>query len=395
MSVCLRTLGKATVLLVVLVCVGCGSIVVRSPAPLEQHGEVALVLGRSDLRLIADPTAIQSEEETLQALRQFDPAATSNAESHVLALSGGGANGAFGAGLLAGWTKSGRRPEFDVVTGVSTGALAAPFAFLGSDYDETLAEVYTTTSTSDVLFVRRLLSLFRADSVTESAGLRELVARHIDRPLLHKIAAAHGAGRRLFVGTTNLDSGAPTVWDMGRIASLSDPGALDLFRAVLTASASIPGAFSPVYIPVEVNGLAYDEMHVDGGVSAQVFAVPARLVGTNSSEEAAGSRHVWVIRNARLSVEPQQVRPRISSISLRSVSLMIRTQGIGDLYRIYTLSKRDGVDFNLAYISPEFTGESTEAFDMQFMRTLYDFGFQQAADGRPWLKFPPGYALSE
>jgi predicted acylesterase/phospholipase RssA len=388
------TLRSILTFLLVCCCISCGTLVVRDPVPLNELGS-AQILGRSDLRIVPMLTGAQSEEMVSERLASFDPARSSGGDQHILALSGGGANGAFGAGLLAGWTESGGRPDFDVVTGVSTGALSAPFAFLGSQYDKTLASVFTTTSTRDVLFVRRFLALFRADSATDAEGLRNLVARHIDRPLLGKIAQAHAAGRRLFVATTNLDSGEPTIWDMGRIASLNHPGALDLFRAVLTASASIPVAFSPVYIPVEADGRKYDEMHVDGGVSAQVFLMPVGPAAADSDVGSEVRKHVWVIRNARLSVEPEQVKPRISAIGVRSVGLLIRSQGISNLYRMYSQAQREGFDFSLAYIGPEFTEEPTEAFDPDYMRDLYDYGFAQAANGHPWVEIPPGYGASE
>ena len=387
-------LRQVGLLLMALLFAGCGALVTRHPVPLEDAGH-ALVLGRSDLRFSPDISATTTPDEALELLRQFDPARVSGGDSNFLALSGGGANGAFGAGLLAGWTKEGTRPDFVVVSGVSTGALSAPFAFLGADYDDVLAHVYTTTSTQDVLLVRKFRSLLRADSATDSAGLRDLVERHVDRPLLDKIAAAYAQGRRLFVATTDLDSGQPSIWDMGRIASLNGPEALALFRDVLIASASIPGAFSPVYISVEVDGRSYDEMHVDGGVSAQVFVLPAALPRAARSGGSAGrARHMWVIRNAKLTVEPKQVKPRIGAIAARSVDLLIRTQGIGDLYRIFAHAQRDDIDFNLAYIGDEFVEEPTEVFDPQYMQKLYDYGFDQAANGHPWNKFPPGYATN-
>jgi len=385
---------SARILLLVILCAGCGTFVVRNPAPLAD-ATPAQVLGRTDLRLMPQLSGSQTQETAAARLNVFDPPKNLDRDLNTLALSGGGASGAFGAGLLAGWTKSGGRPEFDVVTGVSTGALAAPFAFLGPHYDATLSSLYTTTSTSDLLFVRRFFALFRADSATDSEGLRKLVARHIDRPLLDRIAEAHASGRRLFVGTTNLDTGEPTVWDMGRIASSDHPGALDLFRAVLTASASIPVAFSPVYIPVEVNGRSYDEMHVDGGVSAQVFLMPVRPPVTRSDGEEMPEQHVWVIRNAQLSAKPEQVKPKIAAIGVRSVDLLIRAQGISNLYRVYSQARREGLDFSLAYIGAEFIGEPTEAFDTEYMRKLYDYGFQQAVNGDAWVDAPPDYRLGE
>src|ERR1019366_6164924 len=188
----------------------------------------------------------------------------------VLALSGGGAYAAFGAGLLNGWSARGTRPQFTIVTGASSGALIAPFAFLGTGQDETLRRIFTSGEMENLLQSDGLKGLF-GTSLYKTAPLRELIVRHVDAKLLEAIALENRAGRRLYVVTTNIDAQRTAIWDMGKIAASDDPGALELFRNILTASASIPGLFSPVLIDVEGEGRRFAEMHVDGGVTANVL----------------------------------------------------------------------------------------------------------------------------
>jgi len=370
---------------------GCGVVMVRSPVPVERAADAA-VIGHTDLRYFVGRRSSTLYRELTKLVSPQIIGGQVDGDVHILGLSGGGANGAFAAGLLSGWSEKGTRPVFDVVSGVSTGALAAPFAFLGSEYDADLEHVYTTTSTKDVVLMRRLLSLFRADSAADSKGLRELVEHNIDGALLRKIAAAHRSGRRLYVATTDLDAGESVIWDMGRIAVLDNPDALELFRDVLVASASIPGAFSPVYIPVTVDGADYDEMHVDGGTTAQVFVLPPlRSSSVMESENFSRvRRHIWVIRNSRLSVEARPTNPRITAIAKRSIDILIKAQGVGDLYRIYALAGQWGAEFNMAYITDEFREEAKESFDPMYMRTLFDFGAATMRTGSPWHPYPPG-----
>jgi hypothetical protein len=195
----------------------------------------------------------------------------------LLAVSGGGDNGAFGAGLLCGWTEAGNRPQFKAVTGISTGALIAPFAFLGSDYDHVLRTVYTSVKPTDIATRRNLLAAIANDGMADNSPLWELISKFVDQSFLDKIAEEHQHGRVLLIGTTDLDARQPVMWNMGIIASSKAPGALELFRGILLASAAIPGAFPPKMIRVDVDGKPYEEMHVDGGASTQVFLYPPSM----------------------------------------------------------------------------------------------------------------------
>lgn len=315
------------------------------------------------------------------------PAAT------LLGVSGGGDNGAFGAGLLCGWSESGNRPRFKAVTGVSTGALIAPFAFAGPEYDQVLRSVFTLVGPSDVARKRSLLAAINNDGMADNRPLWEQISRYTDESLLEKIADEHAKGRILLVGTTNLDARQPVVWNMGKIASSGAPGALDLFRTILLASAAIPGAFPPTMIRVEADGRTYEEMHVDGGASAQVFLYPPSMRGVAASlgHEMTRKVDVYIIRNSPLRASWGPVERRTISIAGPAIRSLIHTQGFGDLYRIYGTTQRDGLDFNLAFIDDDFEAEHPNEFDTQYMRALFDYGFRQGRDGYPWKKTPPRF----
>ena len=189
----------------------------------------------------------------------------------ILVLSGGGAAGAFGAGFLSGWSKHGDRPKFKIVTGVSTGSLQATFAFLGSDYDEMLTQVFTQYGTANIYTERGVLGALLGDSAWDSEPLRNLIEQYITSDVLEAVAERHARGYRLFVGTSNMDTGEFIIWDMGAIASSNRADKLEHYRQILLASCSIPILFSPVYFPVEIEGEKYWEMHMDGGAQAQLF----------------------------------------------------------------------------------------------------------------------------
>jgi predicted patatin/cPLA2 family phospholipase len=308
-------------------------------------------------------------------------------EHDYLAVSGGGANGAFGAGLLNGWTESGTRPEFTLVTGISTGGLIAPFAFLGPEYDQKLKEIFTSYSTSDLVTLRSKHNIIFNDSAADTAPLRAKIAEYVDEEMMRAIAAEHRRGRVLMIGTTNLDAARPVMWHIGRIAESDDPGALDLIRDLMLASASIPGAFPPVSIEVEVDGKRYEELHVDGGVTSQVFLYPIGLDWRRVEQRfnVQGSPRLFVIRNAYLQPDWITVERKLVPIIGQTISSLIRTQGIGDLFRLYLGSLRDGLQFHLAAIPEDFENTSEEPFDREYMNALYERARSMAAEGYPWV----------
>jgi hypothetical protein len=376
----------------------CGPLARIDAVPVVQE-ERATVQGLPGVRFWADGDpaafmeaaglAVEREQAYLASTGHQGPLPPAN----FLAISGGGENGAFGAGLLVGWTAAGTRPVFKGVTGVSTGALTAPFAFLGPAYDDKLRQVYTTLSAKDVMQPRGFLAVLLDDAMADNSPLRKTVAKYFDQAMLDAIAEEHKKGRILLIGTTNLDARRPIIWNIGAIAESGHPRALELVHDVLVASAAIPGAFPPVMIDVEVDGKAYEEMHVDGGASSQVFLYPPQLNVSRSG--VSRERVLYVIRNARLDPEWAQVERQVLSIAGRAISSLIQTQGVGDLYRIYLTTQRDGFDYNLAYIPKSFTRTLKEPFETAYMQELFELGYDLAVPGYPWEKGPPGFTAGE
>jgi predicted patatin/cPLA2 family phospholipase len=308
-----------------------------------------------------------------------------------LALSGGGAKGAFGAGFLNGWTDSGTRPEFKIVTGISTGALIAPLAFLGPEYDNELAESYTTIRTKDILNVQGLLGwgilpLLTGESYASTEPLQNMIADMLTPQAFEAIANEHAEGRRLYIGTTNLDAQRVVIWDMGAIASSGHPDALKLFSKVMLASASIPGAFPPVRFNVEIDGKKYDEMHVDGGVITGVFGYGAHLF---KDAQNKGLCSFYVIKNGKLDVEADQVRRHVFPISVRSFGTLMKAQSWSDMLRLHNSAQKDNVEFNYISLPYNYEAKGNEMFDPEEMKRLYDLGYSIATSDKPWQKEIP------
>ncbi len=355
----------------------------------------ALPLGIANARFFADedPKAIVVEasrafEREQATLRAEGKSTTRLPPVYYLAVSGGGDNGAFGAGLMNGWTALGTRPEFKMVTGVSTGALIAPFAFLGPGYDDALRDVYTTMTPEKVFRVRGLTAALFDDAMADTGPLAQVIESYADQKMLDAIAREYQRGRLLLIGTTHLDAQRPVIWNIGAIAASGHPGALELFRKILRASAAIPGLFQPVLFDVEIDGKKYQEMHVDGGAIAQLFLYPPSINISNSGIRR--ERHAYIIRNARLDPDYAASERRTISIAGRAINTMLAASGQNDVLRTYFVSQRDGVDYNLAYIGADFTAPKAGEFDQAYMRALYAYGLQEGRDGKAWHKLPPG-----
>lgn len=372
----------------------CGIIPIRNPLP-EKYGDTAQISGIPRAKFWADETPKfygSIMRQPREALMQEFPGIFGKEHTH-LALSGGGAKGAFGAGLMVGWSAAGTRPEFTIVSGISTGALMAPFVFLGSAYDTQLKEMYTTYSTKDLLIKHSILNALTGSSAADTAPLKKMLAKYIDQQVMEAIAVEYKKGRRLYVGTTNIDAKRPVIWNIGLIATSGRSGALELIHKVMVASAAIPAVFPPMLIEVEANGKRYDEMHVDGGVVSQVFIYPADLDWKNVMQklEVKGTSKVYVVLNSFLKPDWETVHPKILPIASVSINSLIRTQGIGDIYRIYLDCQRDGLEFNMAFIPETFDMKPKEEFDKDYMGKLFDLGYQMAKNGYPWVKAPPGF----
>jgi hypothetical protein len=314
-------------------------------------------------------------------------------EMQLLAVSGGGENGAFGAGLLCGWSENGTRPVFELVTGVSTGALIGPFAFLGSSYDPQLRAVYTELSPDRVLLTRAITAALFDDAMADNAPLFKTISRYVNEAMLADLAKAYDEGRLLLIGTADLDAQQGVIWNVGAIATSGHPRALDTVRRVLLASAAIPGAFPPTMFDVTLDGEKYQEMHVDGGTFAQAFLYPSGLTRLRRARMAQGQFVVpaiaYVIRNGRLHSEWASTERSTMGIASRAISTMIIASGLNDVVRIYNLTHHDGIPFNLAYIGSDFTEKLPKPFDQAYMRALFDYGYQRARRGYDWAKTPP------
>lgn len=294
---------------------------------------------------------------------------------------------------LAGWSQRGDRPKFHMITGISTGALIAPFAFLGPEYDSVLKKVYTTLHTKDLIIERSLFKIIRFTSLVDPSPIRKILSEHLTIREIQKIAAEHKKGRRLYIGTTNLDAKRPVIWNIGEIAATHPEASLDLIYDILIASSSIPGAFPPVYIKVKANGQVYDEMHVDGGVTTQVFLYPTGLDWSQIGKklEAKGKPTVYIIRHDPSHPKWINVKPGLLNIATNSIDSLIRSSGYGDMYRLFLKANDDKMDFNVAYVPDNFDYKATEPFHPVYMKKLYSLGYNQAIKGYAWHKKPPGF----
>jgi predicted acylesterase/phospholipase RssA len=376
---------------------GCAAPVRGTPVP-AARSTAATVLGVPNERFFPSFSTAPLEQEFIAAVGRMRssqglPPDAPLPELELLSLSGGGENGAFGAGLLCGWSAQGTRPVFELVTGVSTGALIAPFAFLGSSYDPQLRNVFTEHSPNEVLASRFFSAALFDDAMADNSPLFRTISSYVNEAMLTDIAAAYDSGRLLLLGTTDLDAQLPVIWNIGAIAKSGHPRALETMRRIMLASAAIPGAFPPTMFDVSVDGKPYQEMHVDGGTFAQAFLYPAAVM---QSRRARMLRHqtvlpvvAYVIRNGRLDPQWAAVERRTLSIAERAIATMIAASGYNDVVRIYNNTRRDDIRYSLAYIGTDFNEVLPSPFDQKFMRDLFDYGYQKALHGYVWANEPP------
>ncbi len=367
-----------TFLALVLSIAGCSSLPRTSYTVSDAASSTVLDL--SELRRYADEPA----SSFLKADVRFRAGALS-----YLALSGGGADGAYGAGVLNGWSAAGTRPEFSVVSGVSTGALIAPFAFLGPAYDAALRDVYTSGIAESLLSTPSIVRAVFGSGLFVNTHLRELVARYVDQDMLETIAAENAKGRKLLVITTNLDTQRTVIWDMGRIAALRSTKALSLFRDVLAASASIPVVFPPMQINAEANGRRFQEMHVDGGVTAPVLTLPDAFLLRNGAFAKGVRMNIFILINNKVERDFQLVPNNTIDIAARASASVTKTQTRSVLYETYNVARRNNFGFNLTYIDKDLPSPSSFDFETSYMRSLYQYGYDKAKTGNFWAKAPP------
>lgn len=380
---------------------GCALAVARVPVPDAATSEIAQVRGMTGVRAWADyvPSDLAGEMQrrlpNLPRLGQSAELRNGRPVVDILALSGGGGDGAFGAGLLAGWTARGDRPEFEVVTGVSAGAIIAPFAFLGPRYDRQLEAIWTEYETSELVITQILPGLLGGPALADTGPLKALIARYIDQALLVEVARQYGRGRMLLVGTTNLDAQRPVVWNMGEIARLAARGnaeAGDLFRRVIMASAAIPGAFPPEHIAVTAAGKDYEELHVDGGATREMFVAPVNVpfAAFDRFYPTRPHRRLFIVKNGKINPDYQAVPEKAIAIAGRAVSTLLKAQHLSDIYRVYRMACDDGAEFKLAAVPASFDKKAKEAFDPAYQRALFEEGRKFGRTSSGWLAAPPG-----
>ena len=399
-----RCIWVACVAAVAFSLAACGTLT-RNPVPLEVQDNPS-ISGYEDIRFfpLTDPESARQtirEAYLTERAEDYETLPDGSRRYNYLAVSGGGSDGAFGTGILNGWSEHGDRPPFKVVTGVSTGALIAPLAFLGPSYDPQLKEAYTTIDASRIFIVRRLISFLWEDAVADNKPLKDLVAQYVTQDVLDAIAEEHAKGRRLYVATTNMDREEPVIWDLGKIASSGEPDRLELFRSVLVASAAIPSVFPPVLVKVSANGKSYDEMHSDGGVFFQSFFVgsvadlPALIREAHPDFTGQVAQRLYVIRNGSINPDRKQITRGLGSISARAIGTLLKMSGINDLYRLYLSTRDDQVEFHYVSLPADYVRTTEKQFDRTEMNRQYEVGYKLGVEGIPWQSLPPGYALPD
>jgi predicted acylesterase/phospholipase RssA len=321
----------------------------------------------------------------------------------VLCLSGGGSYGAFSAGVVCGWTERGDRPgsngrpNFDVVTGISTGALIAPLVFLGPQHDDKVREFYTTITKKDVYRLQPIRGLFSI-ALADNTPLANLVDDMITPERIQQVAEEHRKGRRLYVGTTELEGKRFVYWDMGEIACRNGPGDRELIKKILVGSAAIPGFFPPSKIPVTVDGKQYVELHGDGGTSVSIFFRPPYVPPEQRTPEGLDLAGVdlYMIVAGKLYADATPVKERSLRIAGGSITTALYDQARGDLQRMFLVSMLSGMNYHLAAIPPDFPAPtSATAFDPKPMTELFNEGYRLACCGQAWRQTPPGVEPGE
>ena len=386
---------------------GCGAMRSRSAVPMDFSGKVA-ISGMADIRSdIDDPDPIVIQKSLIESFKQEGkddyPTNVLGIKIYpVLAVSAGGAKGAYGAGFLKGWSKEGSRPLFKIITGVSSGAIIAVYAFLGKDFDDQLEKFFTTVSTKDIMRKNNLFSILFGESFMSSAPLAKMVSDIVDEKFVAKVAEEHRHGRRLFIGSVNLDAQEFVVWDMGALACKGGAESVKMFRKIILASSAMPMMFPPEHFKVSsASGELYDEMHVDGGAMREVFYIDRLTKNMEGAANGSGidpSKYrpqIYILSTSYMSPIRQQVKDNLVDVGLRSLETLQAAAFSGDIYRLFAFAQKRGLDFNLAYIPADFKPDPKEVFDTKEMQRLFKRGYDDAINGYKWHKTPPGYAAED
>jgi hypothetical protein len=360
-----------------------------------QQDEYDALINIKDFVPVADQMRKVAFEK---GMSERNPNAPPYRQKNILSLSGGGSFGAFSAGVVCGWTAKGDRPNFDVVTGISTGALVAPFAFLGPAYDEQLKTFYTTLEDKDLYKMRPIRGLFR-ESLADNSPLAEKVDQVLSQQVICELAQEHQKGRRLYIGTTAAESKQFVVWDIGAIACRGRPDDKQLIKQILLGSSAIPGVFPPQHITVDVDGMCVTERHSDGGISQALFIhppyVPPEHRSKNQNSDLAGT-NIYLVVAGKLYADLEVIKPMALNLVGKEISAMIYAQTRGDLQRMFTTSMLTGMNYYLTSIPMEYPAPTSGmAFKIPALTGMFNEGYRIVTEGVAWRRTPPGVGPGE
>lgn len=374
-------LVRSLPIVLLLFSAACASTARGQAAPFISYSVAAPTGFSPDVRSIGLERRIggRAPEDNLARLN----AAVDDGSLDILALSGGGANGAFAAGVLVGLSERADRPQYEVVTGVSAGALIAPFAFVGAEWDSRLREAFTGGQSEGLLRWRGLGILFRP-SLNSGEPLRNLVEQIVTDELIAAVASAAGEGRMLLVVTTDLDRQEPVLWDMGAIASRGGEPARALFRDILVASASVPGLFPPVIITVSDGDAEYAEMHVDGGNTTPFVVAPAVTYLESDVLEGLCGANVYVLISGPLRAPPRTTPQATLPILARSFLTLMMHMTRNAVVATTAFSIRNDMRFHVASMPLGAVDEDWLDFRREHLTYVFDMGMRQAMDTDFW-----------
>lgn len=379
----------------------CTKELLRNPVPPE-YQQTAEVVDMPGVRAWGDERSELFHQDVVNSINNeaegmFPRGPNGEFQYSGLALSGGGDHGAFGAGFLRGWSQSGNRPTFKIVTGISTGAMIAPFALLGENYDDILKKAFTTITVANIYDEHSLLSAYLNESLADNHPLKELVHEVVSDEVIDAIGKAHLNGQRLFIGTTNFDSQRPVIWNMGAVANSVHPEAYGVFREILVASAAIPIFFPAVFFDVEAGGETYEEMHVDGGTVGQMFFYGATLDWQNVLREASGKDEpvddsvLYTIIDGEVDPTSKPVRRRLVPITERTIRTMVKVSAWSALYRMYLHAEQGGYNFKFVGLPDEYEPVHTDPYNQEEMTRMFQIGLKMGREGISWRTIPPGF----
>jgi hypothetical protein len=344
---------------------------------------LADIEGFKGIRLYADANSNLPESRAWLPIPRYK-------EINYLVLSGGGGGGAFSVGALKAWSDKGQRPDFDIVSGVSTGALIAPYAFLGPGYDKALVDLYTSGVARELVDVDFLPRGLLGASLLKQQPLRSMVERYLTQDVLNRIAAEHRKGRRLLVLTSNLDSQRAVIWNMGAIADSGQAGALKLFQDIVIASASLPGLYPAVLIKARSGGQAFEEMHSDGGSASQILTIPEGWIENADKDEWPKNMklNMYILINNALMPEFSTTTNNTLIVMARASSTLIKAQTRSALLATYAYALKNGIRFRVASIDTQVAYSMRDPFSPDYMRAVYNLGYAKMANDSLWKDRP-------